>query len=205
MTARNRPDLPRRLLPDPLLARRALSEMRNAVRQGFALVRDGLDQAPLPAPVAALTGSVLRKVDGLAQHADAVARTVADGFLGPQPSGSPLGDALREAIAELDAPLLRVSEAAVREACAGRVPVETAEAAAMLVRRLLEAGAVQPAGREASVAVFAAVLARLQGPGDTVGLSSSVPIAVAIADEIVAAGAATGPLARLFAEFRDHV
>ena len=197
---------PRLPLPDPLLARRALREMRNAMRHGFSFVRDGLDQAPLPAPVAAVTGSVLRKVDVLAHRADAAARTLVDGLLGPSEAVAHLDTIgiaalLREAVGT--APL-RVDEAAVRRAI-GRAYPEGPEEAARLMVRLLEAGAVRPAGREASVAIFSAVLAMLQAPDEVTSLPAGVAIAEAVADEIAAAGAASAPLARLFDEFRDHV
>ena len=119
------PDRPRLPLPDPLLARKALGEVRNAVRAGFGLFRETVDRAPLPVPVAAVAGTVLRRVDDFAHQADAAASTVVHGFL--TAAGMALNDpdardamalaaSLRRALAALDAPGLRVSETGVREA-----------------------------------------------------------------------------------------
>ncbi len=222
--------LPRLPLPDPLLARKALSEVRNVVRAGFGLVRELIDQAPLPTPVAAVAGTVLRRVDHLAQHADAAASTMVHGFLTAAgiavddrdtPHAAALCAGLRGALEELGGTELRVSESGVREALRrrdgdARALSEDARAAALMVR-LLEAGAVRPIAPQASdrltgpaamipVAIFAAVLAELQEQAaDPAGIAASADLADALAVEIRGAGSDGAALARLFAEFRNHV
>ena len=175
-------DLPRPPLPDPRRAHKALREVRNAVRAGFGLMRETIDRAPLPTPVAAVAGTVLRRVDDLAHQADATASTVVHGFLtaagieveAREPgAAAPLAVALRGALAALGASELRVSEPGVREALAGNhdCPTDPATQAAALMQRLLEARAVRPAAspprdpsRDPAVPIFAAVLFDLQGP-----------------------------------------
>lgn len=207
MPVEHRPDLPRLPLPDPLATRRALSDVRSVMRHGLDLARDGLEQAPLPAPVTAITGSVLRRVDDIAQHAEAVARVMVDGILGTATASGEAGalaEALRQAASGLGGHPLRVDDAAVRVALDG-APATDPEAAARLMGRLLEAGALRPADPMGAVAIFAAVMARLQSPDDAATLSASRALAEALAPEIAAAGADTAELARLLAEFRDHV
>lgn len=213
MPARMRSSLP---LPDPLLARRALSEMRQAMRLGYGLVRETLDQAPLPAPVAAVAGTVLRRVDDLAHGADAAASTVMHGFLTASGIEADFAEAraadalagdLRRALAELGAPDLRISDGAVREALrrAGQPNAADPARAALLMRRLLEAEMVRPSETSTvELAIFAALLARLQDD-PAAGLAPSAALAAALAREIGAAARDPEALTRLFAEFRDHV
>lgn len=207
MPVEHRPDLPRLPLPDPLATRRALSDVRSVMRHGLDLARDGLDQAPLPPPVAAITGSVLRRVDDIAQHAEAVARVMVDGLLGTGPASGEAGalaEALRQAASGLGGHVLRVDDAAVRVALEGG-PAKDPETAARMMCRLLEGGALRPADPMGAVAIFAAVMAQLQSPGGDATLSASRALAEALAPEIAAAGTDGERLARLFAEFRDHV
>ena len=136
--------------------------------------------------MAAVAGTVLRRVDHLAQQADAAASTMVHGFLTAAgiavddrdtPHAAALCAGLRGALEELGGTELRVSESGVREALRrrdgdARALSEDARAAALMVR-LLEAGAVRPIAPQASdrltgpaamipVAIFAAVLAELQ-------------------------------------------
>ena len=223
MPAPTPPDRPRLPLPDPLLARKALGEVRNAVRAGFGLVRETVDRAPLPIPVAAVAGTVFRRVDDFAHQADAAASTVVHGLL--TAAGIALNDpderdavalaaSLRRALAALDAPGLRVSETGVREALrrARRDTAGESDAvrAAALARCLLEADALRSPSADlaarAPVAAFAAVLAHLQAAtGDPAEVTASAALADALAAEIAAAAEDRAALARLFAEFRDHV
>lgn len=207
MTEGSRISPPRRPpVPDALLARMALSEMRSIVRLGFGLVRDGIDHMPLPAPVAALTGSVLRKVDDFAHQADAVAKTAVDSLLGPASrDAGRLVVTLERVVQAMDAPGFRVSGTATHEALTGREPIHGAEDAGRVMRDLVVAGAVRPAGPAASAALFAAVLAHLQPGDDAATLAACLSIASALSDEIAAADGDAPALARLFAEFRDHV
>ncbi|MFO1143628.1 MAG: hypothetical protein U1E59_14845 [Amaricoccus sp.] len=215
------PDRPRLPL-DPLLARKALGEVRNAMRAGFGLVRDTVDRAPLPTPVAAVAGTVLRRVDDLAHQADAAASTVVHGFLTAagialndpeERDAAALAAGLRRAVTALDAPGLRVGETAVRGALRSARRDAAGESdvvrAAALTRHLLEAEALRAPSAElaarAPVAVFAAVLAHLQASGDPAEVTASAALADALADEIRAVADDRAALARLFAEFRDHV
>ncbi len=218
---------PRLPLPDPVIARKALSDVRNAMRAGFGLVREAVDRAPLPTPVAAVAGTVLARVDHLAHQADAAASTVVHGFL--TAAGIATDDrsgrraaaitaTLRAVLVDLGATDLRVSDTAVREALAGRdavaggpPTVDAAARAAALMQRLLDAGAVRPASARTPAAdparaIFAAVLADLQAQGtDPAGIAAAAALGDALGAEIAAAGSDRAALARLFAEFRDHV
>jgi hypothetical protein len=210
-------DLP---LPDPRRAQEALREVRKAVRAGFGLMRETIDRAPLPTPIAAVAGTVLRRVDDLAHQADATASTVVHGFLAAAgieiDARAPrrverLTAALSGALAELGASERRVSEAGVRAALAAgdEDPQDAPAQAAALMQRLLAAQAVRataPATLDPAVPIFAAVLVDLQGPpADRAGIAASAALADALAGEIAAAGADRAALARLFAEFRHHV
>ena len=168
MQSRPDPSFPPRLpLPDPMLAREALREVRHAVHVGLGLARDTVDHAPLPEPVAAIAGTVLRKVDRLAHQAEAAAATVARGILG----GGDLADgglsaieasedadrrfaaaayaALQRALVQLDAAELRVSEAVARDVhrrLRRDAPgLEDVALAAALTRGLIEARVVRGA------------------------------------------------------------
>lgn len=192
-------------VPNPVLARRALSEVRSFVRHGLGLVRGGIDQVPLPPPVAALKGSVLRKVDNFAQQADAVARTAVDGLLGPAPRASGMVATLERTVELADTPGLRVSGTAAREALSDLGAIPDPETAGAAMRRLVEAGALRPSGRVASATIFAAILSRLQ-PGDgAVTIPTCLAIAEALSEEIETIAGDEAALSRLFAEFRDHV
>jgi hypothetical protein len=198
----------------------ALREVRNAMRAGFGLMRDTIDRAPLPTPVAAVAGSVLREVDQLAHQADATASTVLRGLF--TAAGIEVDDraarrvaalstALGGVLRELGQPELRVSEAGIRAALAASDGAGDAPSrAAALMRGLIEAGALRPAPGAAApdpaVPVFAAVLADLQEiAADRAGIAASAALATALAGEIDAAGPDREALARLFAEFRGHV
>ena len=207
-------------LPDPLLARRALGGVRTVMRSGYGVARDMIDRAPLPAPAMAIAGTVLNRVDDLTQLADAAASTVARGVLAAagvpldgNDDGRALCAALRATLVEMRATELRVSEAAVREAKQRDRPGPAGDVrAAALMQLLLAARAVRSSdpGAEVStvipVAVFAALLAEMQEvAGDPAGIAASAAISDAIAEEIRGAGSDRAALARLFAEFADHV
>jgi hypothetical protein len=211
------PTLPRFLVPDPGLARRAVGEVRRNLRRGIGLLREGVERAPLPRPVAAAAGEVLGHVDMIARHADAVASMVAHRFLAV--AGVPVPDAQDEELATLIGTLNRalrrldlpgyVNEAAVGAAL-GSTPSDLHESAASarLMIRLMEEGAVRLSSLAESprlpVAVFAAVMMRGDDQSDD-ALASGVALAEAVSEEILAAGRDPAELERLFAEFRPHV
>jgi hypothetical protein len=183
------------------------------MRAGMGLVRETIDRAPLPTPVAAVAGGVLRGVDHLAQQADRTASTFLRGFLGTTDVATDdevaqrvvaLTAALRGALSELGAGEARVSKRGVRAAIEAHAsPGEPAVRAADLMVCLLAASAVSP---PAPTAVFAALLADSLGhSSDRVGIAASAALADALGGEIAAAGTDRDSLARLFAEFRDHV
>lgn len=197
-------------LPDPAAAHRALREVRNAMRAGLGVMRDTVDHAPLPTPVTAVAGTVLRRVDHLAQQAEAMASTVAHGLL--TAAGIDIDDrgrreavglavALRRAAEALGMADARVSEGGVGDAL--RQAGQPAPAAAVM-RALLAAGAVR--AEAADAVVFAALMARLQPQGaEPAVVAACAALADALSAEIRAAAADEAALARLFGEFRNHV